>query len=203
MAIKLGMNCKLYRNTGTYAAPTWNEIPGVADVGANISVDSIDSTTRANNGWKSSLTTLKDAELTFSMPYDPEDQDMIALRNAFFRGTTVEMAVMDSAITAAASGGLRASVVITSFERAEPIGDKAMANVTAKPTPATNAPYWYESVACASGESTTSAGAKVYLIVATGVYTFVSSGNTFAGVSVANYTTGATIIYINSSSPEA
>jgi hypothetical protein len=93
--------------------------------------------------------------------------------------------------------------VITGFERAEPIGDKVMANVTAKPTPATNAPYWYESVTCASGESTTSAGAKVYLIVATGVYTFVAGANVFAGVSVADYTTGGVIIYINSSDPEA
>jgi hypothetical protein len=203
MAIKLGMNCKLYRNTGTYAVPVWNEIPGVADVGASISMDSVYSTTRSNNGWKSSLTTLKDAELTFSMPYDPTDQDMIAVRQAFFRGTTVEMAVMDSSIAAAGAGGLRASFVITGFERAEPIGDKVMANVTAKPTPATNAPYWYESVACGSGESTTNAGAKVYLITSTGLYTFVSSGNTFAGKSVADYTTSATIIYINSSDPEA
>jgi hypothetical protein len=186
MAIKIGMNGKLYRNTGTYAVPVWNEIPGVSDVAANVSVDNVDVTTRANNGWKAFLTTLKDGELTFSMPYDQTDQDMIAIRNAFFRGTTVEMAVLDAAITAAGAGGLRASMVITNFERAEPLADKMMVNVTAKPTPATNAPYWYESVACASGESTTSAGAKVYLITSTGLYTFVSSGNVFAGVSVAD-----------------
>ena len=32
MAIRLGLNAKLYRNTGSYASPTWNEIGNVKDV---------------------------------------------------------------------------------------------------------------------------------------------------------------------------
>jgi hypothetical protein len=29
MAVKLGLDAKLFRNTGTFATPTWNEITNV------------------------------------------------------------------------------------------------------------------------------------------------------------------------------
>lgn len=56
---KLGLNCKVYRNTGTYAQPTWDEIPNVRNVTLNLERGEADITSRANAGWKVSLPTLK------------------------------------------------------------------------------------------------------------------------------------------------
>ena len=52
MGIKLGMEAKLYRNTGTYAAPTWVELTNVKDLTLNLEAGEADVTTRGNAGWR-------------------------------------------------------------------------------------------------------------------------------------------------------
>ena len=60
MAVKLGLDAKLFRNTGTFATPTWNEITNVRDVTLNLEAGEADVTTRGNNGWRATVATLKD-----------------------------------------------------------------------------------------------------------------------------------------------
>ena len=74
MSIKLGMNGKLYRNTGTYEAPAWEEIANAKDVTLSLETGEADVTTRANNGWKASKATLKDGSVEFEMVWDTEDE---------------------------------------------------------------------------------------------------------------------------------
>ena len=42
----VGIDCKLYRNTGTYASPTWSEIPLTRDLTLKRSAGKADSTAR-------------------------------------------------------------------------------------------------------------------------------------------------------------
>ena len=143
MGVKLGMDAKLYRNTGSYGSPTWNEMPNVKDVTLNLEAGEADVTTRGNNGWRATVATLKDASVEFEMVWDSADADFVAIRDAFLNKTAIELAVMDGDIETAGNQGLRASCMVTNFTRNEPLEEAITVAVTVKPTYATNAPSWY------------------------------------------------------------
>jgi hypothetical protein len=142
MAVKLGLDAKLYRNTGTYATPVWNEIKNVKDVTLNLETAEADVTTRGNNGWRATVATLKDGSVEFEMVWDSADDDFGTIRDAFLNKTAVELAVMDGDITVTGNQGLRASFMVTKFSRNEPLEEAISVSVTVKPTYATNAPTW-------------------------------------------------------------
>ncbi|MEO2031485.1 MAG: phage tail tube protein [Planctomycetaceae bacterium] len=142
MTIKLGMEAKLYRNTGTYASPTWVEMLNVKDVTLNLEADEADVTTRGNAGWRATIAALKDGSIEYEMVWDTADPDFTAIQQAFFGNTEIEFAVMDGDITASGSQGLRATMSITNFSRSEALEEVIGVSVTAKPTYADNAPEW-------------------------------------------------------------
>jgi len=67
MSVRLGLDAKLYRNTGTYDTPTWVEMTNVKDLTLNLESGEADVTTRANNGWRATVATLKDGSIEFEM----------------------------------------------------------------------------------------------------------------------------------------
>ena len=142
MAVKLGLDAKLFRNTASYATPTWAEITNVRDVTLNLEAGEADVTTRGNNGWRATVATLKDGSIEFEMVWDSDDDDFTAIRDAFLNKTSVEMAVMDGSMATSGSQGLRASFMVTSFSRNEPLEEAITVSVTAKPTYSTNPPEW-------------------------------------------------------------
>ena len=142
MAIKLGMEAKLYRNSGTFGTPTWAELTNVKDVTLNLEKGEADVTTRANNGWKATAATLKDASVEFEMVWDTTDTGFTAIQQAYFNNTPIELAVMDGPIATAGSQGLRATMQVNNFSREEKLEDAIMVKVTCKPTYAANAPTW-------------------------------------------------------------
>ncbi len=142
MGVKLGMDAKLYRNTGSYASPVWNEVKNVKDVTLNLEAGEADVTTRGNAGWRANIATLKDASLEFEMVWDTADDDFTAIRTAFLTNAAIEFAVLDGPVATSGSQGLRASMAITNFSRAEPLEEAIKVSVTAKPTYATNPPEW-------------------------------------------------------------
>ena len=42
MPVKLGLDAKLFQNTGTYATPTWDEITNVRDLTLNLEAGEAD-----------------------------------------------------------------------------------------------------------------------------------------------------------------
>ena len=50
MAVKLGRDAKLYRNTVTFATPTWNEITNVKDVTLNLEAGKLVATPKCRGG---------------------------------------------------------------------------------------------------------------------------------------------------------
>ena len=142
MGIKLGMEAKLYRNTGTYAAPTWVELTNVKDLTLNLEAGEADVTTRGNAGWRATVATLKDGSIEFEMVWDTTDTNFTAIQDAFFNNTYIEFAVMDGDVASSGSQGLRATMSITNFSRSEALEEALMVSVNAKPTYAVNAPEW-------------------------------------------------------------
>ena len=134
MSTRLGMDAKLYRNTGDYATPVWVEVSNVKDVTLNLEKGEADVTTRANGGWRATVGTLKDASIEFQMVWDTVDAGFDAIRQAFFNNTPLEFAVMDGDITDPDSEGLRATFDIFNFTRNEALEEAILVDVSIKPT---------------------------------------------------------------------
>ena len=142
MGMRLGMEARLYRNTGDYAIPVWTLLPNVKDLTLGMETAEADVTTRANAGWRATIATLKDGSIEFQMVFDDTDASFTALRDAFLNSTPVEMAVMDGDIAVSGSEGLRASFSVTNFNRTEALEEAITFAVTMKPTYSANAPAW-------------------------------------------------------------
>jgi hypothetical protein len=144
VGVRLGLDAKLYRNTADYASPVWVELGNAKDVTLNLEKGEADVTTRANQGWRATVGTLKDGSIEFEMVWDTGDPGFSAIKDAYFNDTPIEMAAMDGDIAASGSQGLRASFSVINFTRNEPLEEALNVSVSLKPTYAEHAPEWME-----------------------------------------------------------
>lgn len=142
MAIVLGLDAKLYRNTAVWATPTWSEIDNVRDLTLNVEKGDADVSTRGSGGWRQHAVTLKDGSIEFEMVWDTADTEFTALKDAFFNDTTVECAAMDLAITVTGSQGLHADFNVGDFSRNEALEDALKVSVNLTPARTDNTPEW-------------------------------------------------------------
>jgi predicted secreted protein len=154
MSSKLGLECKLFRNTGTYESPVWDEITNTKDVTLNLEAGEADVTTRNNNGWRATLAALKDGSVDFQMVWDTDDADFTAIRQAWFNDASIEFAILDGA--AATGQGLRATMRVLNFSISQPLEEAVTVDVTIKPTYAANAPEWMGGSSSSSSSSSSS-----------------------------------------------
>lgn len=134
MGAVLGLDCKIYRNTGNYASASWNEIGNVKDVTLTLEKAEADASTRGTSGWRARKGTLKDATIEFTMVWDTADADFTNIQQNFLNNGTVEFAVCDGAINTNNTQGLRTTCDIMTFTRNEPLEDVVTVNVTLKPS---------------------------------------------------------------------
>jgi len=145
---KIGLECKLYRNTGTYASPVWNEIPNAGDVTIPMSKAEADTSTRAST-WKTRKGTLKDVSIDFQLKFVPGDQDFAALLASYMNNTPIELLALDGPVATTGSQGLRAICEVFNFQEGQPLEGAVMFDVSAKPTPTFDnagvlqAPSWF------------------------------------------------------------
>ena len=143
MSSVLGLDCKAYRNTGTYGSPTWNEIPNIRDLTIPMEKTKADVSSRASK-YRMSRGTLRDINISFSMVWDTADADFTALRDAWLNDTSIDMVFLDGSSATVGSQGPRAYFEVTKFERTENLEETAMVNVEICPTHnLTNPPTWY------------------------------------------------------------
>jgi hypothetical protein len=145
MSLKIGMNAKLYWNSGTYASPVWEEVTNAKDVTLGGETGQADVTTRGNNGWRATVATLRDATIDFEMVWDTEDANFEAFRDAWLTNTAIEVLALDGDKDVAGHEGLRATCMVVNFSRGEPLEEAITVSVSVKPTYSENAPEWYET----------------------------------------------------------
>lgn len=143
MAAVLGLNAKLYRNTGSWASPSFDLISNVKNLTVKGSTETADVSTRGTGGFKATVATLKDISLEFEMVWDNADADFTALKNAWLNNTTIEMLALDGPSSTTGSQGPRFDGMVTNFERSEQLTEALMVNVTVVPTYSSNTPTWY------------------------------------------------------------
>ena len=137
MAIKLGLDAKLFR--GTAGTQGTIEVTNVKDVSLSLESGEADVTTRKAKGWKLSVATLKEASLEITILYDTEDEDFLAFKEAYFSNTPISLFVTDGDTTA---HGLDADFSVTGFTVDQPLEEAVTVKVTSKPTASDRAPVW-------------------------------------------------------------
>lgn len=135
MSIVLGLDAALYRGVAGETAET--EVTNVKDLTLNLESGEADVTTRATEGWKASVATLKEASLEFGMLYDTEDADFNAFQAAYFGNEPIALFISDGA-----GSGLDADFSITSFSVEQNLEEAMTVSVKAKPTASVRAPAW-------------------------------------------------------------
>lgn len=121
MALKVSYLSKLYRNTGSYGSPVWNEIPACKDIKYTYEDTQHEVTSKIGEGNKQFVATLRDLTVEFSMQYDPANDDYIALEDAAWNRTAIMFAVMDGPITTPGSRGIRITAGIFNFGNNAPM----------------------------------------------------------------------------------
>ena len=135
MAIVLGLDAVLMRGSAGSTGTT--EVKNIKDLTLNLESGEADVTTRATQGWRASVATLKEASLEFSILYDTEDTDSNAFATAYFNNTPLSLFVSDGNGT-----GLDADFSITGFSIEQPLEEALSVSITAKPTASERAPQW-------------------------------------------------------------
>lgn len=139
----LGIDCKLYRNAGSYASPTWTVMNEVKDCRLAINVGEADVTTRGGNGWEQIAPVMKSASIEFGLLNVPGSANVTALINALIGLSSIELLCLDGAYNVAGSRGLRALCGIFSTTRNEELRNATQFEMSAKPTYSVNAPTWF------------------------------------------------------------
>lgn len=119
MAYVLGLNATL--------SIAGSELKNVKDVTLNLSTGEADVSTRKNQGWRSTMATLKEASIDFTTLYDAADTAFSALQTAFMGNTEVEVVV-------SGSGTFTAKCMVTAFNISQPLEDACSVAVTLKPS---------------------------------------------------------------------
>jgi hypothetical protein len=133
--MKLGLNAKLYRNTGTFAMPTWVEVSNVQDLELGDDMTEFDASTRGGGGFSEAEPTLRNLDLTFNMRNDITDTHMVALRTAYAPPAAVDMQILDGPIATVGSHGVRARFKVFEFGKPQNLADGQFLNLRLRPCP--------------------------------------------------------------------
>ena len=135
----LGLDAKLYVNTGTFGSPTWTEIDITKDVTLGQSAGAADVTSRGSGGYIEELATLKALNLSFNINKVIADAQFETLRDAFKDRTTVDMAVADGGIATSGTEYTRFEGKVFDWNENQQLTEGLTVDVVIRPTPNANA----------------------------------------------------------------
>lgn len=123
MAVSLvGIDCKLYVNTGTYASPTWVEVIDAIDVNIPDTRAEGNSSVRGRN--MSSVTPGQRAfECTFDMRYDNDATAYEAIKAAYDARTVLGILMTDGPRATVGTEGFRVDTYVMDMTKSEPMND--------------------------------------------------------------------------------
>ncbi len=137
--MKLGILSKVYRNTGTWGAPVWNEVTRISDLSVKPTWDKGDAGTRASRVKKSAKTMLG-LTITGKIQVSDSDTHYQNFWDAAHTDGTMDLLILNGPMTTNGVRGYRAEWQC--FDASE---DQAMGNVLymdfeLEPAPTDNEP---------------------------------------------------------------
>lgn len=139
---RIGLECKLYYNTGTYASPVWVEVTNARDVTVPLSKGEADISRRGDS-WRQRKGTLKDASIDFQLIQEDGDTAFDAFLDSFINGTPIELLALNGADDEEGAQGLRATCEIFKFDDGQALEEGETYDLSAKPTVSANPPEWH------------------------------------------------------------
>lgn len=137
MSVYVGIDMYLYRNTASYATPTWVIVENVKDLTATDTYAEADVSRRATGtaaaGIKQLEPTLREISIEWDMIRDEADTDFTALRTAHAARTLVDIALASGLIATVGTNYFRVECKLFEFGRNEALEDANIYHVVAKP----------------------------------------------------------------------
>lgn len=137
---RLGLNAKLYRNTGTYATPTWTEFKNVVDLTASDEMEEADVTTRGSNGFGAYEPTIRNLGLEFQMVNKAGDSDLAAIRTAYGTRASLDLQILEGPIGESGVTGVRGRYKVFTLSNGQELRNAQTLDVTLKPCSDANPP---------------------------------------------------------------
>jgi hypothetical protein len=120
-AVKLAIKAKIYRNTGTFASPTWVAINNVRDANMGAAWDKGDAAVRATRV-KIYAPTQVDLAANCVVRCDDADAGYGALDDASISSATLDLLILDGPITVEGTRGWRGAFHISNTGQDQSIG---------------------------------------------------------------------------------
>lgn len=139
--LRAGLSAKLYRNTATWATPTWDEITAAQNVTLNLTMNMAEVKARLS-AFVQNLATLKVVGFSFNMINDTSIADHNILRDAHHAGTLVGYAVADDAIATSGTEHYRLEGYLTTFNVTQNLEEAMMVDCAVVPAYSSNVPVW-------------------------------------------------------------
>jgi len=122
-AVKTGIACGAYRNTGNYGTPTWVEMTFVKDGKNNIPWDLVEASIRATRA-KLYAKTQVDLKPQLTMRADDADTAYVAMFAAAVSATALlDLMILDGDIATEGAMGLRAEWNVSFTDQGQGSGD--------------------------------------------------------------------------------
>ena len=131
---RMGKDAKVYYGTQDVVDPdSMTEVSRVKDVTVSLEAGQADVTTRASGGWRSNAPTLRSCSATFQLIMPTTANAIVeAFRDAFLNGTFLALAILDDDRDTVDAQGPLGNFGVVSFNRAEPLEDAVVYDVTAQ-----------------------------------------------------------------------
>ena len=139
----VGLNGKLYYNSGTFATPVWALISNVGDIKVTDELKESEIGIRGMGGFEVFVGGLRKLGYEWSSVYDPADTVQSALKTNYAARTPTEFLILDGLQSVTGSSGIRALFLVTKFSRQEELNNAMMVDMAIKPTYSVNAPLAY------------------------------------------------------------
>lgn len=139
--VRLGIFSKLYLNQATYPSPDFetNEADLISDLSSNAAWDEGESSARRSQV-KTFEPTMLALDLSGRLRVDHTDATYGILRDAFLQKTTLDLLVLNGAMTRNGSQGFRYDAKVFGFSEDQAMGNVLFNDITLKPCASDNDP---------------------------------------------------------------
>ncbi len=134
MANTIGLECKLYRNTGTFGSPTASEVPSCQDVTINLERNVAVLKSRATV-WEKGFAGLMKGGATIKLLRDNADADQIAFLAAIQSNpaSIIGLIFADGPFATTGTVYQKGDFIITKYSQGEPLEDGATVDMEVMP----------------------------------------------------------------------
>ena len=139
MAVKKGYTAKLYRNSGSYASPTWVEVENIIDLNFPHNFERLEAFTRGSGGVMEAEPGAMNLAFTFKIRSDESDTDFTALETAYEGRSLIDFMILDGSSSTNGSRGYRYEGKIFSFGEDQALGNILYRDVSVEPCISSNA----------------------------------------------------------------